>query len=83
LALYFKIKSAPWTPRLDGNYTNADLIKCTFNPIPSALGAARIPQFDISGSLSICATETNPSADFRLNEIRTTDYLDKIGFEIN
>jgi hypothetical protein len=82
LALYFKIKSAPWTPRQVGNYANADLIKCTFNSIPSAFGAARIPQFDISGSSSICANETNPSVNFRLNQISTSDYLDKIGFEI-
>jgi len=82
LMLYLKIKSAPWTPRQVGNYTNADLIKCTFSSIPSAGGAARIPQFDISGSSSICANETNPSGNFRLNQISTSDYLDKIGFEI-
>ena len=83
LLLYFKIKSAPWTLRQVGIYTNTDLIKCTFNPIPAAGGAARIPQFEIGSSSSICITERNPSTNFSLNRISTSDYLDKIGFEIN
>lgn len=82
LALYFKIKSTPWSPRQAGNYTNADLIKCSFSSIPPAGGAARIPQFDVSGSENICTNTTRPSGNFRLNQISTSDYLDKIGFEI-
>jgi hypothetical protein len=82
LTLYFKIKSSPWTLRQVGIYTNTDLIKCTFSPIPTAGGAARIPQFEIGSSSSICATERNPATSFRLNQISTSDYLDKIGFEI-
>jgi len=88
LMLYFKIKPAPWTPRLDGNYTNSDLIKCTFSSIPDAGGAARIPQFTVPApapttTTTICMNVTQNSGPFPLNQIRTTDYLDKIGFEIN
>jgi len=88
LMLYFKIKPAPWTPRLDGNYTNSDLIKCTFSSIPAAGGAARIPQFTVpapapTATTTICMNVTQNSGPFPLNQIRTTDYLDKIGFEIN
>jgi hypothetical protein len=88
LMLYFKIKPAPWTPRLDGNYTNSDLIKCTFSSIPAAGGAARIPQFTVpapapTATTTSCMTVTQNSGPFPLNQIRTTDYLDKIGFEIN
>ena len=82
LALYFKIKSAPWTIRQVGNYINADLIKCVFNSIPASGGAARIPQFGIGGTSNICTNTTRPSGTFRLNQISTSDYLDKIGFEI-
>jgi hypothetical protein len=81
--LYLKIKSAPWALHHQlGKYTNSDLIKCTFNPIPAAGGASRIPAFGISGSANICVNETRPAGNFRLNEISTSDYLDKIGFEI-
>jgi hypothetical protein len=88
LMLYFKIKPAPWTPRLDGNYTNSDLIKCTFSSIPTAGGAARIPQFTVpapapTATTTSCMNVTQNSGPFPLNQIRTTDYLDKIGFEIN
>jgi hypothetical protein len=88
LMLYFKIKPAPWTPRLDGNYTNSDLIKCTFSSIPAAGGAARIPQFTVpapapTATTTSCMNVTQNSGPFPLNQIRTTDYLDKIGFEIN
>ena len=87
LALYFKIKPAPWTPRPGGNYTNSDLIKCTFSEIPSAVGAARIPQFTIpapapTATTTSCTNVTQNSGPFSLNQIGTSDYLDKIGFEI-
>lgn len=81
LMLYFKIKSAPWSPHQVGNYINSDLIKCTFNSIPTS-GATRIPPFGISSNTNICTNVTRPSSNFSLNQISTSDYLDKIGFEI-
>jgi len=81
MKFYFKIKSAPWTPLQSGNYNNGDLIKCTLNSIPTA-GSTRIPQFSIGGTTTCVNTTQTSLPSFSLNEISTSDYTGKIGFEI-
>ena len=81
MKFYFKIKSAPWTPLRSGDYSNDDLIKCTFSSIPTS-GLVRIPQFSISGTTACVNTTQTSLPPFSLNEISTADYTGKIGFEI-
>lgn len=81
LKFYFKIKSAPWTPLQSGNYSNGDLIKCTFSSIPSS-GATRIPQFSLGGTTTCVNTTQTSLPSFQLKDISTSDYTGKIGFEI-
>jgi len=81
LNFYFKIKDSPEVLRQTTNYTNGNVIKCTFgSTIPAAGGAARIPQFPIPRTTT-CSNVTQ-SRSLTLGEISTADYTGKIGFEV-
>ena len=81
VSIYLKIKSGT-IANTSGNYLANDIVKCTYTLQSAASWPTSNPQFTLNNGNTSCATIRAPGTAVALNEIRTADYTDKIGFEI-
>lgn len=81
VSIYMKIKPAP-IANTSGHYLADDIVKCTYTLQGAAGWPTTNPQFTLTNANTACATIRAPGTAVALNEIRTADYTDKIGFEI-
>jgi hypothetical protein len=78
---YLKIKASDLA-NTSGHYIANDIVKCTYT-LPAAAGwPTTTPQFVLDAGNTTCNTNRAPGTAVALDEIRTSDYTDKIGFEI-
>ena len=78
---YMKIK-ASGLANTSGHYIANDIVKCTYT-LPAAAGwPTTTPQFVLNAGNTTCNTNRAPGTAVALDEIRTADYTDTIGFEI-
>lgn len=78
---YLKIK-ASGVGNTSGHYIANDIVKCTYT-LPAAAGwPTTTPQFVLDAGNTTCNTNRAPGTSVALDEIRTSDYADTIGFEI-
>ena len=78
---YLKIK-ASGLANTSGHYIANDIVKCTYT-LPAAAGwPTTTPQFVLDAGNATCNTNRSPGTAVALDEIRTADYTDAIGFEI-
>ena len=78
---YLKIK-ASGLANTSGHYIANDIVKCTYT-LPAAAGwPTTTPQFVLDAGNTTCNTNRAPGTAVALDEIRTADYTDAIGFEI-
>lgn len=82
VSIYFKIGTGT-LKNTSGNYSNNEIIKCTYT-LPAAAGwPATKWQFDLGASSLTCTnTSRTPTISVSYSEISTADYTDVIGFEI-
>ena len=80
VTLYFKIGNSTLHNSADPKYTNGDIVKCVYQiPLLATWGN---PQFTATNAATTCSTVANPSVTFRLNDIYTADFTNRVGFEI-
>ena len=80
--IYFKIGTGT-LKNTSGNYSNNEIIKCSYT-LPAAAGWPNAKwQFELSaGNLTCTNTSRTPNSAVSFSEISTADYTDVIGFEI-
>ena len=80
VAFYLKIKASGLVSTT--NYQANDVVKCWYT-LPAAAGwPTGNPQFVLDNSLITCARNISLTTHFNINDIYTSDYTDRIGFEI-
>lgn len=84
VTLYFKVRTGTLnSPASPAKYVNNDIIKCVYQiPVLSGVGNPPVIEFTASNLATTCSTFNNPSATFRLNDIYTADFTNRVGFEI-
>ena len=92
ISIYFRTMDAPFTLHYQAtapavaNYLNGETLKCTLIgniPLSATWGVVPNPQFTIISSQLTCSNVTRPLVTpFTLNDIYTSDFTYRIGFEI-